>query len=84
MKNGVTTWFFFLIPKIWVGRTMVNGEKKEDGLMLIGGHKSMISSKMTLIRVGRSGDDFFSILFFNFRHQWEEIHNSVVKDVHLL
>ena len=26
--------FFFLItPKIWVGRTTLNGEKKEDGLM---------------------------------------------------
>ena len=32
VKNGVTTslsYFFFLkMPKIWVGRTTVNGEKK--------------------------------------------------------
>ena len=38
IKNGVNTslLFFFLflkMPKIWVGRTTVNGEKKEDGLM---------------------------------------------------
>ena len=36
VKNGLTTllhFFFFLtIPKIWVGRTTLNGEKKEDGL----------------------------------------------------
>ena len=33
VKNGVTTFFFFLkMPKIWVGRTTVKGEKKEDGL----------------------------------------------------
>ena len=35
-KNGVTMtllFFFFLkMAKIWVGRTTVNGEKKEDGL----------------------------------------------------
>ena len=31
--NYVVSVFFFLkMPKIWVGRTMVNGEKKEDGL----------------------------------------------------
>ena len=24
--------FFFLMPKIWVGRTTLNDEKKEDGL----------------------------------------------------
>ena len=34
VKNGLTTsllFFFFLkMPKIWVGRTTVNGEKKED------------------------------------------------------
>ena len=29
----VTFFFFLKMPKIWVGRTMVNGEKKEDGLM---------------------------------------------------
>ena len=33
MKNGVTTstryfFFFWKMPKIWVGRTMLNGEKK--------------------------------------------------------
>ena len=37
VKNGLTTsllfFFFFLtMPKIWVGRTTLNGEKKEDGL----------------------------------------------------
>ena len=26
--------FFFRMPKIWVGQTTVNGEKKEDGLTL--------------------------------------------------
>ena len=39
VKNGLTTsllflFFFFLkMPKIWVGRTTLNGEKKEDGLI---------------------------------------------------
>ena len=37
VKNDSTTSFlfsFFLImPKIWVGRKTLNGEKKEDGLM---------------------------------------------------
>ena len=30
--NYVVTFFFFFLkmPKIWVGRTTVNGEKKED------------------------------------------------------
>ena len=34
MKNGLTTslLFFLKMPKIWVGRTTLNGEKKEDGL----------------------------------------------------
>ena len=37
VKNGLTTsllllLFFLKIPKIWVGRTTLNGEKKEDGL----------------------------------------------------
>ena len=34
VKNGVTTLllFFLKMPRIWVGRTTVNGEKKEDGL----------------------------------------------------
>ena len=32
--NYVVT-FFKKMPKIWVGRTTVNGEKKEDGLTLI-------------------------------------------------
>jgi len=35
VKNGVTTLLLFVflkMPKIWVGRTTVNGEKKEDGL----------------------------------------------------
>ena len=34
-KNGLTTsllFFFFKMPKIWVGRTALNGEKKEDAL----------------------------------------------------
>ena len=31
--NYVVT-FFKQMPKIWVGRTTVNGEKKEDGLTL--------------------------------------------------
>ena len=31
--NYVVTFFFFLkMPKIWVGRTTVNGEKKEDAI----------------------------------------------------
>ena len=29
--NYVVTFFFLKMPKIWVGRTTVNGEKKEDG-----------------------------------------------------
>ena len=35
MKNGVTTslLLFLKMPRIWVGRTTVNGEKKEDGLI---------------------------------------------------
>ena len=35
VKNGLTTslLFFLKMPKIWVGRTTVNGEKKEDGLI---------------------------------------------------
>ena len=28
----VVTFFSLKMPKIWVGRTTVNGEKKEDGL----------------------------------------------------
>ena len=37
VKNGVTTslLFFLKMPKIWVGRTTVNGERKEDGLKII-------------------------------------------------
>ena len=37
LKNGVTTslLFFWKMPKIWVARTTVNGEKKEDGLTWI-------------------------------------------------
>ena len=31
--NYVVTFFFLKMPKIWVGRTTVKGEKKEDGLM---------------------------------------------------
>ena len=33
--NHVVTFFPFFfskMPKIWVGRTMLNGQKKEDGL----------------------------------------------------
>ena len=30
--NYVVT-FFLKMPKIWVGRTTLNGEKKEDGLI---------------------------------------------------
>ena len=36
VKNGSTTsllFFFLTMPKIWVGRTTLNGEKKEDGLL---------------------------------------------------
>ena len=40
VKNGVIAsllfffvFFFEKMPKIWVGRTMVNGEKKENGLI---------------------------------------------------
>ena len=34
VKNGLTRslLFFLKMPKIWVGRTTLNGEKKEDGL----------------------------------------------------
>ena len=35
VKNGLTTslpFLFLKMPKIWVGRTTPNGEKKEDGL----------------------------------------------------
>ena len=41
VKNGLTTSLLFLfffgrsMPKIWVGRTTLNGEKKEDGLMTL-------------------------------------------------
>lgn len=33
VNNGLTTssLFFWKVPKIWVGRTTLNGEKKEDG-----------------------------------------------------
>ena len=31
--NYVVTFFFWKMPKIWVGRTTVNGEKQEDGLI---------------------------------------------------
>ena len=35
--NYVVTFFFFLkMPKIWVGRSTLNGEKKEDAVMLRG------------------------------------------------
>ena len=30
--NYVVTFFFLKMPKIWVGRMTLNGEKKEDGL----------------------------------------------------
>ena len=39
VKNGLTTslFFFFLImPKIWVGRTTLNGEKKRMALRCVG------------------------------------------------
>ena len=35
VKNGSTMsllFFFLKMPKIWVGRMTLNGEKKEDGL----------------------------------------------------
>ena len=37
VKNGVTTslLFFSENAEIWVGWTMVNGEKKEDGLIRV-------------------------------------------------
>ena len=39
MKNGLTTWthyFFFLkMPKIWVGQTTLNEEKKKGGLSVM-------------------------------------------------
>ena len=37
VKNGLTTsllFFFLKMPKIWVGRTTLNGEEKGDGLKL--------------------------------------------------
>ena len=49
VKNGVTTsflFFFFLkMPKIWVGRTTVNGEKKEDGLTSIFSRKILFRDR---------------------------------------
>ena len=30
--NCVVTFFFLKMPKIWVGQTTLNGEKKEDGV----------------------------------------------------
>ena len=30
--NYVVTFFFLKMPKIWVGRTTPNGEKRENGL----------------------------------------------------
>ena len=30
--NYVITFFFVLMPKIWVGRTTLNGQEKGDGL----------------------------------------------------
>ena len=45
VKNGVTTtllFFFLKMPKIGVGRTTVNGEKKEDGLSLCGNNISRL------------------------------------------
>ena len=39
MKNGLTTlthYFFFLkMPKIWVGQTTLNEEKKKGGLSVM-------------------------------------------------
>ena len=32
--NYIVTFFFWNMPKIWVGQATLNGEKKEDGLML--------------------------------------------------
>ena len=34
-KYVVTFFFFLKMPKIWVSRTTVKGEKKEDGLTII-------------------------------------------------
>ena len=34
--NYVITFFFLKMPKIWVGRRMLNRGKKEDGLRLMG------------------------------------------------
>ena len=45
VKNGVTTtllFFFLKMPKIGVGWTTVNGEKKEDGLSLCGNNISRL------------------------------------------
>ena len=43
VKNGVTMSLLFLkMPKIWIGRTTVNGEKKEDGLSLCGNNISRL------------------------------------------
>ena len=38
VKNGLTMSLLFKkkkMPKIWVGQTTLNGEKKEDGLKLL-------------------------------------------------
>ena len=51
VKNGLTTSLLFLflkMPKIWVGRTTLNGEKRENGL------SQPDSVKINFISIGNS------------------------------
>ena len=34
LKTSLSIFFFWKMPKIWVGRTTLNGEKKGDGLIV--------------------------------------------------
>ena len=53
-KNGLTTslLFFLKMPKIWVGRTTLNGEKKEDGLKRIRINGVSVKRGLTVIWKG--------------------------------
>ena len=45
--NYVVTFFFLKMPKIWVGQTTLNGEKKEDGRS---GEKLIVCFPMSVLR----------------------------------
>ena len=54
-SNYVATFFFLKMPKIWVGRTTVKGEKKEDGLSLLACENIRFSSLFAAGNVSRGG-----------------------------